>query len=232
MTLATIDRTIYETIRRVLVSSGNLPDITLATTAADYESARLAIQDNPNMELIDLYGVGSNESRGKKNVRITVDRSGISPGQLGGGPATCFESYKDGNDEDKFRKYIYPEMSSDVSYSIRTIGTNTSIDRLLNSAVLTAFGHRRYLKEVVNDHTDLIDTFLIAFNGSSSINATEWVENLFNYSVRDAWILTPILIQEDIIPINSVNFNYGQLIDNKISNLTENIKTITDESNN
>jgi hypothetical protein len=206
-----LDATVFHHIWRAVVDAGYLPDKLLAATATDYKNAKDALRSSlPNpKQLIEVFGVGTGESRGeKKSARITINRRGSDRGSLGGAPAFGFEAYDDGG-ETKYRKKRYPAFSENVTYDIRLIADNTHYERIMQGIILSSLGRREYLyvSDVENDGMLLNDALLVEFMNEVDVSAPDMHERLLQYRITDVWLDQMQTVKEGIPPMNTVDWD-------------------------
>ncbi len=201
-----IDRTIYEVIRLALVSGGHLPDITTIQSEADYRTAKETISAS-NVQLIEVFGVGSAEARDEKiPCRIVIDRKTGSIGKLGGYPAVKFEKTGTGATA-KFKKSYLPESSINLEYDIRGISNSAKNDRIISNIIYSSLGVRRYLNVIEDYNVENDACFLLNFNGDADTSSTEMKERMFRYVAMDIWIkMGAQVIRDNIAALTSINF--------------------------
>lgn len=200
-----IDRTVYESLRLSLVSGGFLPDITKYQTELAYNTAKDSIRTTKG--LIEVYGVGSSESRdAKETSKIIIDRMGMDVGVLGGYPASQFEPDTGG----KFKKRVLPDMTMDLNYDVRIITNSVKTERLMAEIIFAAFGVRKYVPVAKEYNANSDEAILFNFNGDVDVSASGMKERVYKYSAKDVWLRQHIgdtdIVRSQIAPLTSVLF--------------------------
>ena len=210
MTIDKIDRALYEEIRLRVVELGYLPDITLSPNAAHYNAAKEALKlALPDHKLMEIYGVGSMAAKGESHVnRFSINRKSVLPGTVGAQGAILHEKYKDGGNNDRFRRMQYPDTMSTVVYEIRTITDSTKYERIMEDILRHVFGARMSIPPRNTDGSIVADDYLdIINNGGVNVSGVEnIIEWLFTYTIKDAWVGELRMLRDNIVPITSIEF--------------------------
>lgn len=203
MIIQTVDRSITEHLRRRAVELGFLPDVTLYSSSVDYTAAKEALKITNNLKsIIEVYGIGASETRDdKSDAKIFLDRAGEQTGTVGGWPEEFYTKNLDGT----FNKYRMPDMSYDVMYEIRTITTNTQIDRTMDSIIRRVLGARKYFKLIDANGVDTNVVMLALFKGSADVSGDGYLERVYKYEVNQVWLEEPELLAENIPALISYN---------------------------
>ena len=192
-TLENIDRSIYNAIRLALVAVGYLADISTYAANPDKEAGLLAYQTANGLisPLIEIFGEGTGASRMEKNVnRIVIERRSITAGDIGGGTA-IYKPVLVSNTLDSYEKTFYPDMTSTISYDIRTITSSTQVDRIILGILNKVLGRRKRVSYFTDFETDSGLTFGTVFNGSSLVatgQTNNIKETLYSYVVPNIFI--------------------------------------------
>lgn len=205
MIVQTVDRSITEHVRRKSVELGFLPDVTLYSSSVDYTAAKEALKITNNLKsIIEVYGIGASETRDdKSDAKIFLDRSGETVGTVGGWPEEFYTKNIDGT----FNKYRMPDMSYDVMYELRTITTNTQIDRTMDSIIRRVLGARKYIKLIDSNGEDTNIVMLVLFKGSADVSSDGYLERVYKYEVNQVWLEEPELLAENIPALISYDAN-------------------------
>lgn len=205
MIIQTVDRSITEHLRRKTVELGFLPDITLYSSSVDYASAKEALKITNNLKsIIEVYGIGASETRDdKSDAKLFLDRAGETVGTVGGWPEEFYTKNIDGT----WNKYKMPDMTYDVMYELRTITTNTQIDRTMDSIIRRVLGARKYIKLIDANGVDTNIVILVLFKGSADVSADGYLERVYKYEVNQVWLEEPELLLENIAPLTSYDAN-------------------------
>lgn len=208
MLISNIDRGIFEPIRLKLVELNLLPNILSYGNTSAYEEAKINLRNSrTDKTLVDLFGVGSPESRGEKtDSKIVIDRKGVSPNiHVGAYPETKIE--KKGSSPETYKKIILPESCYDIDYAINIICTNTKSDRLLHDIVFSSIGAKRYLNCIQDDGSSSTETFLILYTGIIDITKGNFIERILRYRVDQVWITEGTLVRDNIPQLKKVDSN-------------------------
>lgn len=208
LSLATIDRTIFELLRRGAVSVGKLPDWRTVTGATlkdrqdAYEAQKTALRTNT--QLIEVFSIGSAESRDTKSVnKIVLTRKSTAMGTIGANGVEGYEKRPDGS----FDKFKYPDSTVTLMYEIRIIGAKTEYERLMSNIITSQIGRRRNIKSVDGTWNFTGEMFTIDFAGSVNVSSTDFVEWVFNYRVSDVWVADAELIASVVPALTTININ-------------------------
>lgn len=205
MIIQTIDRSITEHLRRRTVELGFIPDVTLYTNSVDYAAAKDDLRINNNLKtIIEVFGIGASETRDdKSDAKIFLDREGETPAGVGGWP----EEFYTKNVDNTFNKWRMPDLTYDVMYEVRTITTDTQVDRTMDSIIRRVLGGRKYIKLIDSNGDDTDVVFLIMFKGSVNMSADGYLERVYKYEAAQVWLEEPELLAENIPALISYDAN-------------------------
>lgn len=208
-----LDRTVYEHIRRQLVTIGALPDRKLMTAAA-YKAAKDVLEANGT--LIEVFGQGGTEARDKKKInRITILRRNTQRGSLGAFGIHSINPVYDnsGNTEPEnivsYTKVRQPSGCKNVIYEIRSIAVKTKYERIMIKAINDALGYGDYINIVdpaTLNNVEGKEEFL-AIAGDVDVSSTNFIERLFTYQYLDVWVDEPVTVSTTIVPITEIDWN-------------------------
>lgn len=196
--LEEIDRTVFELIRLESVRLGFLPDILLFTNDPEgYNKAKLQIQKDKY--LIEVFGVGSSESRDEKiHTKIVIDRTGNPFGSIGSFGVTGFEK----DDKGKFKKFKYPSMTMDLHYDVRIITNSTAKERVCQMLLLRCLGVNKFIESI-----ETKDTYHIIRDGFFNLSAARLLEYSLKYIIKDIYLEECEILGEGIPQLTEVNMN-------------------------
>lgn len=219
MTLAEIDRAFFELMRLALVELGHLPDVTQYASPDEYIQAKNAIIAN-NKRLVEVYGVGSDDTRDTQDYdRIVIDRGALTRGSIGAAHVK-FYNRKAGGWYDKAE--MPSEVSRDLNYEIRAITNSTYMQRLLEELMIEVLGDKRRLNTVTPEGTFKSDVVLSLFEGSNKLIAKKGkFENIYRYRVPDVWIGKDKIVQKDIHPLTTIKYSVYLSSDKEIVTTNE-----------
>lgn len=194
-TRAEIERTIMDMVRRKVVQMGFLPDSVpfyLANDEAGYLAARQAIIAG-GKQLIDIFGIGSEENRGEKFFnRIFMNLRQYNNGLTSHWNNSSYEDISPLQDGSLFERQTVFGSTRSILYDIRSVTMNAEYDRVCTDAIMggltTSFAG--YGVKVVNsDYTiDNSRFFLLRYKGSQEIKTPKFFERLYTYEVLDVWL--------------------------------------------
>lgn len=180
----TVDRSVYEKIRLLLVAAGYLPDITLFT---DDDAGVLAY--SVEMEAIkvakgfaiEIFGQGSNLKRYEKKVpRIVYSARRIFPGDIGGNPEYTYT--KAGS---VYNAEAVPPMSSSLQFEISLVYKTAEQERLLNAIIQATLKSRSYIPHYDNPSEQFFITNIsYRDNPDTAFGITE---KILTYQANDLW---------------------------------------------
>ena len=224
ITLEQVDRSLYNHLRIGLSIAGLLPRIEDYLSTNDNEGYQLArklikeAEKTTNKPLVDLFGVGTGETREDEaeNTKVVLNRSSIDLGSVGG----LFTTYHE-EQGSKFTRVKNPDNTFDIRYEVRVITKKTAYERLILSLIFSIFGTTRYLP-VYSDYQNTTDEFiLVNFDSLVDVSAEiDTIERLFRFSVRDVRMLPEELLQSievrgnvgnmieqtNIVPLTSIHY--------------------------
>ena len=164
LNLDDIDKTIFELIRKELVSLGLLPD---SLTSVDYDLDKANLKAILPNGSIEVFGVSSWQNRDMKMLsRFVIDRTEIKKGQIGGGG--IIEDRHTENGQDVIRVYKL-SSSKNITYEIRFSTDSQEYELLSNSIISSTFGqnsNKLCLSE--RSETSELD-FSVSFQGSYNV---------------------------------------------------------------
>lgn len=214
MTITQIDRGIYETIRESLISFGLLVDIRnyVAGQEEQYKEDKKTLNvslKTTNKTIIEIFGVGSSQDRGEKNIsRITIDRKHIQDGSFGVGSAKVYEKYTNNQNEEKYRKLGFPsQKAKSISYDIRIITNSITMERVMLDFLNILFKDFAMIKTRLDGNIEGESFELIKQDTISIPTKQDWVEWLFTFKTSDIFINDMIVEKEEIAPTNTTTFN-------------------------
>ncbi len=214
MTITQIDRGIYETIRESLISFGLLVDIRnyVAGQEEQYKEDKKTLNvslKTTNKTIIEIFGVGSSQDRGEKNIsRITIDRKHIQDGSFGVGSAKVYEKYTNNQNEEKYRKLGFPsQKAKSISYDIRIITNSITMERVMLDFLNILFKDFAMIKTRLDGNIEGESFELIKQDTISIPTKQDWVEWLFTFKTSDIFINDMIVEKEEIAPMNTTTFN-------------------------
>jgi len=183
-TQETIERSIFEVIRKELVDKGYLPDITLFPDTevgfANYNNAILSIIAIKGFA-IELFNEGSNIAKGVKKIpRIVINTGNFLPGALGGDPQKYFS-----NQGLSYQALVTPPQTVDFFLNIHLVSNTVEQERILNSLIALAVQRRGYIP--FYDGSD--DTFFCRYLNFFHIDDLDAgiIEKVYAYQISDCW---------------------------------------------
>ena len=205
-----IERTLFEVIRLLLVDTGYLPDVTtFAHSAAGsdaYQAARKAIHDSSKGFCVDLFGVGSQQSKYLKRVpRIVLVKRRFNPSFEIGLPVNPY--FTAVTDIDNITHYTQQRVTNSVIegfYDIILSANSAASDRIMNVIMANAIPGKGYLQ--YQDDAD--ERFMIEYqNQSEQHDEEEGVHNyIISYRIPDLFFATPIDMA-NVAPIECITLN-------------------------
>lgn len=192
-----VEHTIIELIRRKVVEVGHLPDVrAFAGNLAGYVAARQA-QVAGGKDLIDVFGIGSNKTRGEKFYhRIFLNLRQYNNGTVSHWSDSDYIDTQSGAAGNFDRNAVYGS-TTDILYDIRSVVNSETgdgiadIDRLCFEIVFAAL-----TKSMVGIYLPVWDEslgdfdpsrrFLIQYQGAQEIKVG--LERLMTFLVHDVWL--------------------------------------------
>lgn len=186
-----VERSIYEAIRKVLVSEGYLPDITTFQPSTlpnqtSYDAAVDAVQVAKGFAA-DVFGTGSQLSKGEEKVpRIVIITRRIMPGDIG----TWINPQYSRNplNPDAIIKTKAPYKSTDMHIDISTVAGNAKQDRFLHAIIAKALGGAMGFVDVY-DTTSNEKFFIKQFNYYDLPDNEKGIQKrVYSYEVPDLYL--------------------------------------------
>lgn len=204
-----IDRTLFERLRLKIVEYGYYPDITLYLgNPTGLKAAKDALRNSlPDKQLIELFGVGNAEARGKKTLnKITIDRKSTPKGTLGGFPEIEHEKVAGPGDTYTYTKRQLPDHTRDVLYEVRLHPSTAKFSRIMSDIVGEVFGIKRYMSPVKsNGAFDNTKSFFIEYESENDVSDEDMLETVIRYKVRDIFVAKEgKVLSVGIVPMTQV----------------------------
>lgn len=206
-----IERTIMENIRTRVVAMGYLADVALyqpptVPNQTAYTAANQAIV-TAGKQVIEVFGVGSNEARGEKRVnKIFINLRQINPGSI----SHWGESLDPSVLPNTWQRSFVATSSSNLVYDIRTVTKTTEYDRICTQALMNGVTSSRTAQGLAvildNGTADTSRYVMVRLVNSTDIRNDQFIERLYTFEVIDAWIDSWEVVpyQNDIVPIIEV----------------------------
>lgn len=210
MTLADIDRTIFEALRKAVVAEGFLPDITLYADGRSYQTAVEDLAQNLKFKQpIYVLGVGAENSRDDKRPnRFVIDRMPLEPGTLGSFGVVNFAENEDGT---SFTKKESDSTTYDIKYEIRCISNSTYYDRIMQTILLTTFNKISY-QFLVQGSIVTDEVILVRHLGAADMKAGDLLESIYTYQAEDIFITDGRTLDDNIKKINRIDVDVSPKI--------------------
>lgn len=194
-----IERSLFISIRDVLVDNGYVPDIddfnldteivnTIENQVKNYEDALLDIKNEKGFA-IEIFNYSSNESKGYLKVpRIVVDTQSIQPGTLGGDTIPIYELING-----IYKKKKNPGLTSDYFFNIYLVANNVIQMRTIIAVLAQALPKRGYIKSYLENNLLTQGNFFIRYLSSGdSPNLQQGVmEKYYNFEIEDVFESLP-----------------------------------------
>ena len=195
-----IERSIFEAIRKALVTLGYTPDASTITNPSVYDSEQAAIKASKGFS-VEPYGHSGPQAKGTKKVpRIAMQSRRIIPGELGNPPG--YERSKNPLDPDNYVFKTTAAETSHIQIDIHLVSDTAEQDRTLNSIISSALGVKRYLT-FYNSPKEYF--FLEQYNYYDIPDTIEGIlENVYSYEVKDLYLFDGDLITENAAKIKEI----------------------------
>lgn len=222
-----LERTIFHTIRKEIVSRGLLPDI----DNYDIENDNLSIvEDETNRYNNDLYQIkqtkgfaieifnyASNHYYGdKKPPRIVINTDSYLPGELGTDPSGFYVKTEDGS----FTRNKSADILVDYYFNLHLVAESTNQIRELHDIMATCIPRRGYLKPYSVNETRPIGNLFVNYlsNGDVSFLNEGIIEKVYRYLITDVHHIDDKVISEINIPeIKEINVTMNKDVDNELN---------------
>lgn len=194
-----LETSIHETIREVLVDNGYMVDLvpllqgaastTDAAVISAYKAQTKTIKDTKGFA-IELYGVGSSQAKGEKEVpRIVIVSRNMVSGEVG--LLNIPYNTQDILAPDKLVEVVGPSELSTLKFDVHLISNNAQQDRVLTAILSRALGQRKNLLLLPSKE----DYFLVQQNSFYDLPDVNQgiIERIYTYDIPD------VLTYEDIV---------------------------------
>ena len=175
-----VDRTVFELVRRELVRLGYIPDILLP----NYEQNVLALQQSLAGGIINVFGVGSWQSRGNlSGNRFVLDRVSVEKGRIGFGTLKEVKEIIDG--QETYKVYKLPQYARDIVYELRFTTLYNNYQEIADHLVGRAFPESNYTKCLSQRQgTEGIDILICVDNSYDNSNQ-DFYERVYTITAKD-----------------------------------------------
>lgn len=201
-----IEKSLYESIRLILVQWEYLPDIAQfglspwlpnsdhIATQAQWDEAISTIRNTFGFA-IEVFGHGSSQAKGLKKVpRIVISPKRLVPGDIGTLVGNTIVNHPTNGG------FVYssiPQQSMHFQIDIHLVANTAQQDRVLHSVIAAAFGPMKYLRLYDNSG----NFFIRQYAYYDLPNQAEGIEEkVYSYEVTDIYI-TEIIGETEIAPI-------------------------------
>lgn len=184
------------------------PDNYLPITAdsqARYDKDKEAIN-----KFVYIFGVGNNQSRGKKEVpRITIDMQGYYPGTIG------IEKYHVDVDQDSRPILVESEFTTkSIVIDIHLVANNQNDMRMLHSLMYKSLPASGYIKPFIDNKEEYFNTgmnptgniFIEVTNHYDHADTSQGLlEKVYSYTVEDGLVIDNISEGITLSPIKDIS---------------------------
>lgn len=202
-----VERSIFEAIRKKLVSEGYLPDITLfPNTEIGYGNFQSAVQAIRSVKgfATEIFGHGSSQSKELKRVpRIAIVTRRVFPGDIGG--IVDSEYITNPLDPNNIMEVKPDNQTADIQLDIHLVSNSAEQDRFLGAILAAVIGSRRYLP-IYTDTTQKI--FARQYNYYDLPDTMEGIiEKVYSYEIKDLWLFGGDTIRTSVPLIKEITIN-------------------------
>ena len=192
-----VERSLFETIRKVLVAQSVLPDIAnavrypiigenLTVTAQTNWNTDMAATIASNGWACEVFGASSAFAKGLKRVpRIVIVPKRIIPGEIGLPPGNLYTP-DNITTPTTYSSSPYPPESSNFHYDIHLVSSSQAQSRFLNMVLTTVFSMKKYIPffDVPTDRF-----FIKLYNFYDVSDTNDGIEeNVYSYEVQDLYL--------------------------------------------
>ena len=200
-----IDRAILEAIRLELIALGHLPDKT-AMTQDQYATAKKVIADNPNLTLIEVFGVAPYSGKGEEKVNhIIIDQISITNGDVGNIEYEYTEI-----DSDTFKKEMLPHEMDNINYQITVLTDSQKNKRIIDKIIRRVLPKNSYFQGVNPDRSKTQNKFELIRRGAVNLSEYPRIEEIYQIEVRNVFLDEKILI-ENVAKLTESQLDLGPL---------------------
>lgn len=188
------------------VSGSGIPLSNNKRRLDQYNAAVEVIKNGDPGIFIDLFGVGTGESRdvNKLNV-IYIKHNAQNKGGIRGGKP-FFEKISGDAGTSVYRKVQMPDFTTDLEYDITYKTDDTDLDRLMNEILTKALGQRRLIYGI-NDNFEDTTGFIIKYNGMIDMSNGTYLKRVFRYSAVDIWLQDEDVLNDTIPGMSTITFS-------------------------
>jgi len=200
----TIERSLFEVIRKELVDKGYLPNILIyPDTEQGYADYNIAISNIVALKgfAIELFNEGSNLAKGIKKVpRIVINTGNFLPGALGGDPQRFYL-----DQGQNYQSLVTPPQTVDFFVNAHLISGTVEQERILNSLIALAIQRRGYVPFYDGTNNTFFCRYLNFFHIDDQ--DTGLMEKVYAYQVSDCWDTEDRVIERNIAKITKINLH-------------------------
>ena len=205
-----IERSFYMGLLRTALKNGLTldPDDYLPLTV---ESQNKYLRDKEALKkFVHIFGVGNNQSRGKKEVpRITLELQGYYPGTIG------VEKYHIDVDKDARPILVESEFTTkSIIIDVHLIANNQEDMRMLHSLMYKSLPASGYIKPFLNNKEEYLRTGLnptgnifieVSNHYDHPDNSQGLLEKVYSYTVEDGLVIEYDDNTEALAPIKDIS---------------------------
>lgn len=210
-----VERSMFEAIRKVAVDAGYIPDITnFADDQADTTAFTTALEDIAKLKgfSIEIYGVGSSQSKGIQKVpRIVLITRRFLPTNVGG-PANG-QFIQDSADPNYYLQVHLPNMQVFMVMDVQMVSNTTKQDRVLHQIIGAALGTRSY----VDFYDDQCERFFVEeFSYFDNLNTQEGIiTKMYQYKIDNLAVYDMKVYKQKVSKIKEITIDINLVAQNK-----------------
>lgn len=214
ITQGDLDNGIYEVIRKKLVASNLLPDVTLYDVETQQGKQEYKDALNAIPHVVNLFSVGGAESRGTlKDSVIIIDRALPKMAKSGVGKDVDFD-YDEATG--KYKQTVPAGMKYDIVFTITYISKRNSIAEKIELIIMQAFKERAYITSL-NEEAEPTGNFWLIRSGQFDTSGKDYIERGATFEARNIDLIGPEQ-KDDVAPFDIDKFCFEPDVDLAIYN--------------
>jgi len=203
----------------VIIGAESIPDATVDGQAemrkyfndpvgvALFEADLLAIKNSSKDFAVEIFGVGSSQSKHLKKVpRIVIVQNRVLPGDIGGDPGRAYIPIgPDPLAPDSFDAIVLPPQTVSFQYDIHIVTNQARQSRLCHELVALGLPKRGYFDAFKPSQPELGKFFCYNYSYRDIPNPSKGIdERIYLYEVRDIFETDAKTVENNISPIKEI----------------------------
>lgn len=201
-----IEKTIYEHLRKALITRGYLLDITLYNDPVVYDAALDALHTTLELSGLSVIMIKGNTLEEFKYKKImsyfSIESVEIEGGGIGSAGCTVITD----NGNSTYKEEGLPETTVNVSLRVRIVSNSIKVYRLMRTILLEVLGYSKAIPSITDAFTLTGPVFLLLNNGTAEL-ITDFKESVTVFTAMDIWPTQFTLIEASIPRLTELDYD-------------------------